>query len=95
VYWNTDGSLTWNSSVIAGSGSAFSFSAPAIVRSNGGTEVAATGPSGLDLYRNKDGSLTWKRSVIPGTDGTFSAPAIVRSNGSTEVAATGPNPIIP
>ena len=62
-YWNNDGDQTWNPSLIAGPGSAYS--APALARTGGATVVAAQGPNNsLSFYWNKDGDTTWNPSVI-------------------------------
>ena len=88
-YWNTDGSLTWQSERIAGPGT--SYSAPAMVRSSDSTEVTAEGPSHqLEFYYNIDGQPAWHHATVAGP-GTYSAPAMVRSSTSTEVTAEGPS----
>lgn len=42
MFWNNDGSPTWNYENVTGPGSAFS--APAMTRSNGATEIAVLRP---------------------------------------------------
>ena len=86
---NLSGYPNWNSSLAAGWGT--TYSAPAMVRSSTGTEVAYEGPgNSLGFSYNIDGQKNWNPSTIPGP-GTYSAPAMVRfadSLGSgTEVAA--------
>jgi hypothetical protein len=63
--------------------------APAMTRTYGSTEIAATGAgNSLWFYWNNDGSNTWGPDQVAGTYMAWGSPAIVADNSSTEVAAT-------
>ena len=68
-------------------------SAPAIARPDGGTVIAAEGPThGLNFYQNNDGDPTWNHYVIggPGAETTYAAPAMNRgANNTTIIAVQG------
>ena len=70
-------------------------SAPAIARPDGGTVIAAEGPThGLNFYWNNDGDPTWNHYVIGGqrAQTTYAAPAMDRgANNSTIIAVQGPD----
>jgi hypothetical protein len=76
--------------VIANSGVALW--APAMARTSGATEIAATGNDlSLWFYWNIDGTPNWGSHQIVGPSLAYGAPAIVASDNSTEIAAIAPD----
>jgi len=75
---------------VASSGVALS--APAMARTSGATEIAATGTdNSLWFYWNFDGIPTWGSDQIVGPGLAYGTPAIVADDYSTEVAYIAPD----
>jgi alpha/beta hydrolase fold len=90
--WETGGSPAppGRAEVIANSGVALW--APAMARTSGATEIAATGNDlSLWFYWNIDGTPDWGSHQIVGPSLAYGAPAIVASGNSTEIAAIAPD----
>ena len=90
--WETGGSPAppGRAEVVANSGVALW--APAMARTSGATEIAATGNDlSLWFYWNIDGTPNWGSHQIVGPSLAYGAPAIVASDSSTEIAAIAPD----
>jgi|SRR5580704_1136617 hypothetical protein len=90
--WETGGSPApaGRAELIASSGIAPS--APAMARTSGATEMAATGTdNSLWFYWNIDGTPNWGSHQIVGPSLAYGTPAIVADDSSTEVAFIAPD----
>jgi hypothetical protein len=91
-YWEAGGQPVQNLPSALDANPAISLSAPAMTRTSGATEIAATGTdNSLWYFWNFDGSPNWGSHQIAGPSAAYGAPAISATGSSTEIAVIAPD----